>query len=66
MAEKIDAPVVTKDIDMFDAMTADKFFSDFYFTLYLWCSSFQGRKIGNGMAAGPITKGIDGCIRRFC
>ena len=58
MAEKIDVPVVTKDIDMFDAMTADEVFLTSTSLCICGVRSFQGRKIGNGMAAGPITKAL--------
>ena len=58
MAEKIDVPVVTKDIDMFAAMTADEVFLTSTSLCNCGVRSFQGRKIGNGMAAGPITKAL--------
>ena len=58
MAEKIDVPVVTKDIDLFDAMTADEVFLTSTSLCICGVRSFQGRKIGVGMAAGPITKAL--------
>ena len=58
MAEKIDVPVVTKDIDLFDAMTADEIFLTSTSLCICGVRSFQGRKIGDGLAAGPITKAL--------
>ena len=58
MAEKIDVPVVTKDIDLFDAMTADEVFLTSTSLCICGVRSFQGRKIGDGLAAGPITKAL--------
>jgi len=58
MAERIDVPVVTRDIDMFDAMTADEIFLTSTSLCICGVRSFQGRKIGDGSAAGPITKAL--------
>ena len=58
MAEKIDVPVVTKDIDLFDAMTADEIFLTSTSLCICGVRSFQGRKIGDGLAAGPSTKAL--------
>jgi branched-chain amino acid aminotransferase len=58
MAERLDVPVVTKDIDMFDAMTADEIFLTSTSLCICGVRSFQGREIGDGTAAGPITKAL--------
>ncbi|MBC8452956.1 MAG: aminotransferase class IV, partial [Chloroflexi bacterium] len=58
MAERIDVPVVTKDIDQFDAMTADEIFLTSTSLCICGVRSFQGRQIGDGSAAGPITKAL--------
>ena len=58
MAERLDIPVVTKDIDMFDAMTADEIFLTSTSLCICGVRSFQGRQIGDGTAAGPITKAL--------
>ena len=58
MADRRDIPVVTKDIDMFDAMTADEIFLTSTSLCICGVRSFQGREIGDGSAAGPITKAL--------
>ena len=58
MAERIDVPVVTKDIDLFDAMTADEIFLTSTSLCICGVRTFQGREIGDGIAAGPITKAL--------
>jgi branched-chain amino acid aminotransferase len=58
MAQRLDIPVVTKDIDMFDAMTADEIFLTSTSLCICGVRSFQGRQIGAGNAAGPITKAL--------
>ncbi|HJP28877.1 MAG TPA: aminotransferase class IV [Dehalococcoidia bacterium] len=58
MAERIDVPVVTKDLDLFDAMTADEIFLTSTSLCICGVRSFQGRQIGDGVAAGPITKAL--------
>ena len=58
MAQRLDIPVVTKDIDMFDAMTADEIFLTSTSLCICGVRSFQGRQIGDGNAAGPITKAL--------
>ena len=58
MAERLDIQVVTKDIDMFDAMTADEIFLTSTSLCICGVRSFQGRQIGDGSAAGPITKAL--------
>jgi branched-chain amino acid aminotransferase len=58
MAERIDVPVITKDIDLFDAMTADEIFLTSTSLCICGVRSFQGRKIGDGSPAGPITKAL--------
>ncbi len=58
MAERIDVPVVTKDIDLFDAMTADEIFLTSTSLCICGVRSLQGRKIGDGSPAGPITKAL--------
>ena len=58
MAERIDVPVITKDIDLFDAMTADEIFLTSTSLCICGVRSLQGRKIGDGSPAGPITKAL--------
>ena len=58
MAERIDVPVVTKDIDLFDAMTADEIFLTSTSLCICGVRTFQGREISDGIAAGPITKAL--------
>ncbi len=58
MAERIDVPVVTRDLDMFDAITADEVFLTSTSLCICGVRSFQGRQIGDGSAAGPITKAL--------
>ena len=58
MAERIDVPVVTRDLDMFDAFTADEIFLTSTSLCICGVRSFQGRQIGDGSAAGPITKAL--------
>jgi len=43
---------------MFDAMTADEIFLTSTSLCICGVRSFQGRKIGDGAAAGPITKAL--------
>ena len=58
MAERIDVPVVAKDLDLFDAITADEIFLTSTSLFISGVRSFQGRQIGDGTAAGPITKAL--------
>ena len=58
MAARIDVQVVTKDIDLFDAMTADEIFLTSTSLCICGVRSFQGRQVGDGTAAGPITKAL--------
>lgn len=58
MAGFIDIPVVAKDIDMFDATTADEVFLTSTSLCICGVRSFQGRQVGDGAAAGPITKAL--------
>ncbi|HCI85918.1 MAG TPA: branched-chain amino acid aminotransferase [Dehalococcoidia bacterium] len=58
MAGRIDVPVVAKDIDLFDAMTADEIFLTSTSLCICGVRTFQGREIGDGSPAGPITKAL--------
>ncbi len=58
MAEKIDVPVVEKDIDMFDASTADEVFLTSTSLCICGVRTVQGNQIGDGSAYGPITKAL--------
>ena len=58
MAERIDVPVVAKDIDLFDAMTADEIFLTSTSLCICGVRTFQGREIRDGSPAGPITKAL--------
>ena len=58
MAARIDVPVIAKDLDMFDAITADEIFLTSTSLCICGVRSFQGREVGDGAAAGPITKAL--------
>jgi branched-chain amino acid aminotransferase len=58
LAEKIDVPVVAKDIDMFDAATADEVFLTSTSLCIAGVRTVQGNTIGDGAAYGPITKAL--------
>lgn len=58
LAEKIDVPVVEKDIDMFDAATADEVFLTSTSLCVCGVSSVQGNKVADGAPHGPITKAL--------
>jgi len=58
MAERIDVPVVARDLDMFDALTADEIFLTSTSLCICGVRSFQGQQVGDGSAAGPITKAL--------
>jgi branched-chain amino acid aminotransferase len=58
MAARIDVPVIAKDLDMFDAITADEIFLTSTSLCICGVRSFQGRQVGDGAAAGPITKAL--------
>ena len=58
MAERIDVPVIEKDIDMFDAYTADEVFLTSTSLCICGVRSVQGNTIGEGGPAGPITKAL--------
>jgi branched-chain amino acid aminotransferase len=58
LAEKIDVPVVEKDLDMFDATTADEVFLTSTSLCVCGVRSVQGQQIGEGGPHGPITKAL--------
>ncbi|MDA1297149.1 MAG: aminotransferase class IV [Chloroflexi bacterium] len=58
LAAKIDVPVVEKDLDMFDAATADEVFLTSTSLCICGVRSVQGNKVGDGSAHGPITKAL--------
>ena len=58
LAAKIDVPVVEKDIDMFDATTADEVFLTSTSLCVCGVRSVQGQQIGNGGPYGPVTKAL--------
>lgn len=58
LAEKIDVPVVEKDIDMFDASTADEVFLTSTSLCICGVRTVQGSQVGDGAAHGPITKAL--------
>lgn len=58
LAEKIDVPVVEKDLDMFDASTADEVFLTSTSLCICGVRSVLGQQIGDGGPAGPITKAL--------
>jgi len=55
LAEKLGIPAAEKDLDVFDAVTADEVFITS--TSYCICpvARFDGRTIGDGKVPGPIT-----------
>jgi len=58
LAEKIDVPVVERDLDLFDAYTADEAFLTSTSLCICAVTTIQGQRIGNGKPAGPITKAL--------
>lgn len=58
LAAKIDVPVVEKDIDMFDATTADEVFLTSTSLCICGVRSVQGNQIGDGSPHGPITRAL--------
>lgn len=58
LAGKIDVPVVEKDLDMFDAFTADEVFLTSTSLCICGVRSVQGNQIGNGGPHGEITKAL--------
>lgn len=58
LAEKIEVPVVTKDLDLFDAYTADEAFLTSTSLCICPVRTVQGQRIGDGRPWGPITKAL--------
>jgi branched-chain amino acid aminotransferase len=56
MAEKLGIPCVERDIDMFDAETADEMFLTSTSLCILPVSYFNGQAVGDGGVPGPVTK----------
>ena len=58
VAEKLDVNVVEKDLDLYDAFTADEIFLTSTSLCICGVRSVQGKQIGGGEAVGPITKAL--------
>ncbi len=58
LGKKIDIPVVEKDIDLYDAVTADEVFLTSTSLCVCPVTNVNGSPIGDGVVTGPITKAI--------
>ena len=58
LAKKLDIPLVIKDIDIYDALTADEIFLTSTSLCICGVSTIQGRQVGSGKTPGQITKAL--------
>ena len=65
LAREVGAPVVEKDLDLFDAYTADEAFLTSTSLCICPVQSVNGAQIGSGRVPGPITAQITDAYRRF-
>jgi len=56
MARKLGVPLEERDIDMFDAATADEMFLTSTSLCILPVGSFNGQKVGDGAIPGAVTQ----------
>jgi len=56
LARKLAIPAIEGDVDLFDAATADEIFLTSTSLCIAGVRSFNGAKVGDGRAPGPITK----------
>ena len=56
LARKVAIPAIEGDIDLFDAANAEEMFLTSTSLCIAGVRSFNGAKIGDGLAQGPITK----------
>ena len=56
LARKLAIPAIEGDIDLFDAANAEEMFLTSTSLVIAAVRSFNGAKIGDGRAPGPITK----------
>ena len=65
LAREAGFPVVEKDLDLFDAYTADEAFLTSTSLCICPVQSVNGAKIGSGDVPGPVTRQITDAYRRF-
>jgi branched-chain amino acid aminotransferase len=56
LARKLDIPLIEGDLDLYDAATADEIFLTSTSLCIAGVRSFNGAKVGCGLARGPVTR----------
>ncbi len=58
LAKKLDIPLIVKDIDLYDALTADEIFLTSTSLCICGVRTIQGREVNSKKIPGPITKAL--------